>query len=288
MSPLIGTGRLMPMLVCCCWASLASDSAAEPPAFQYPLAVAAKTDGTLYVVDLDLPGLWQVKDGAAAVYFQADKKFRTPLNRPRCVAIDTDGRVLAGCTPTRQVYRFDDQQQPVGLVPGVGIGMPMSIAVHASGEIYVADLELHCIWKVPAAGGEPTKFVDVPAPRGLAFDKEGHLWVVSHAEQQLVRVAPDGQITPIVKERIFEFQHNVTVDDDLTAYVTDGYARAVWKVPFGGAPSKLVEGTPLDNPVGIVLRGDKLIVADPRAKALFEIDRDGKLTKLELSAAAAP
>jgi sugar lactone lactonase YvrE len=284
--------RAFPAVLACACAMPAAGRAAsaqETSTLQYPLAVAAAADGTIFVVDLDLPGVWRVTGDQLEVFFQGQKTFRTPLNAPRSVVLDAAGGPLVGCTPTRQIYRFDENRMPQGLIPGgVGIGLPMSIAVNPDGEIFVADLELHVVWKLPAEGGEPVKFVDVPAPRGLAFDKEGHLWVVSHSQQQLVRVAPDGTITPIVKERVFEFQHNVVVDDALTAYVSDGYARAIWKIPFGQAPEKWVSGAPLESPVGLAWHGKNVLVADPRAEALFEIDPDGKLTKLDLKPAAAP
>jgi len=39
------------------------------------------------------------------------------------------------------------------------------------------------------------------------------------------------------------------------------------------------------HPVGLAWRGEKLLVADPRAKGLIEVDLDGKATKLEIKPA---
>lgn len=263
-----------------CWGGAAA-SAAE---LTYPLSLAAADDGSLYVGDLDLPGVWKLKDGSLSLLFHASKQFRTPLNRVRCLAIDKDGKLLAGDTPTRQVYRFDDKHQPIGLVPGAGIGMPMALAVHQDGTIYVADLELHAIWKLPSAGGEPVKFAEINAPRGLAFDKEGHLWVVSGqpAGPQLLRYSPDGKATHVTENTVFRFPHNVVVDDKLTAYVTDGYERCVWRVPLGGKPEKWVSSDAFaEQPAALAKRGDKLYVGVARAQAIYEIDAAGKATRLE-------
>jgi hypothetical protein len=60
--------------------------------------------------------------------------------------------------------------------------------------------------------------------------------------------------------------------------VADGYGKAIWKIDPAGKPTKFAEGPPLDNPVGIAWQGDKLLVVDPRAKSVFEIAKDGKLT----------
>ncbi len=257
------------------------------PATYYPLSAAVAADGAIYVADLNMPGIRKVVDGKFSVFFQADKKFRTPLNRVRSVAIDHEGRVLAGDTSTRQVYRFNAEGTPEPLLQGVGIGMPMALAPAPNGDLYVADLELHCIWKVPADGSAQVKFADVPAPRGLFLDKEGRLWVVSHGDNPLVRIAPDGTVEPLVTERVFDFAHNVAVDDQMNAYVTDGYAKGVWRVPAGGQPEKWVNGEPFVNPVGLTWKGPDLLVVDPRAPGLFLIAPDKTITPWAVAPEAA-
>jgi hypothetical protein len=274
-------GGLLALLVLAAGTSIVANQArAADLASYYPLSAAVAADGAVYIADLNLPGIRKVTDGQFSIYFQADKKFRTPLNRVRCVAIDHEGRILAGDTSTRQVYRFNSEGTPEPLLRGVGIGMPMALAPAPNGDLFVADLELHCVWKVPADGGEQVKFADVPAPRGLFLDKEGRLWVVSHGKDQLVRIAPDGTIEALVTERVFDFAHNVAVDDQMNAYVTDGYARSVWKVPPGGSPEKWLEGAPLVNPVGLTWKGADLLVVDPRAPGLFLIAPDKTVTTL--------
>ena len=245
----------------------------------YPLAVASSTDGPVYLADRDLPGVWKIADGKLSLLFQASKKFRTPLNAVRCLALDAEGKLLAGDSSTRDVYRFNDAGQPVPLTKG-GIGIPMAIAVAKNGDLVVADLELHILWSVPAAGGTAKKLAEVPAPRGVAIDATDRVWIVSHGADQVVRLKPDGGLETVVKGRPFQFPHQIVVADDNTAFVTDGYAKAVWKIVEGAEPQKLCAGEPLINPVGIARRGDRLLVADPRAKAVFQIDPMGKIEKM--------
>ena len=246
---------------------------------QYPVAAAVAQDGTIFVADINAPAIWKIKDGKIEKYFEGSKKFRTPLNRPRCLAIDENGKLLAGDSATREVYRFDDSGKPVPLTKG-NIGIPRSIAVLPNGELMVSDQELHCIWKVPAAGGDPVKLVDVPGIIALCVDKDGELWLTSGPKNALQRVSPDGKIENVVTESPILFPQDVAVDDAKTVYIADNYSKAIWKVVAGQAPEKLVEGDPLVGPVGITRSGDKLIVTDPRAKAVFQIDAAGKLTKI--------
>jgi sugar lactone lactonase YvrE len=250
-----------------------------PAQMQYPLSAVASESGTIYVADRNLPGIWKIDDNKLSPFFEGSKRYRTPLYAVRCVTLDKSGALLAGDSATREVYRFDKDGKPTALTDG-GIGMPMSIAVNSKGELLVADLELHRIWKVPAAGGKPEQLAEVQAPRGLAVDSEDSLWVVSHGKNQIVRVTPGGKLETVVEGRPFLFPHNIVLGQDKTAYVTDGYSKAVWKIPPGGKPEKWVSGDPLINPVGLAWRKQNLLVVDPRANAVLEITPDGKIAKL--------
>jgi sugar lactone lactonase YvrE len=250
---------------------------------QYPLAVAANKGGPIFVADLNYHGVWKIDAGKLESVFEGSKKFRTPLNAVRCVALDKQGRLLAGDSATREVYRFDDGKTPVPLTKGAnaGVGIPMAIAVHSSGDIYVSDLEIHRIVKIPDGGGEAKEVAEVPAVRGLWFDKEDRLYIQSAGPDHVLRRDKEGKIEPLVKGRPFNFAHHLAVDDAGMVYVADGYEKAIWKFD-GEKVSKLVSGEPLVNPVGLTWTGEKLLVADPRAKAIFELTTDGKLTKIEI------
>lgn len=252
-------------------------------AAQYPLSIAA-SDATIMLADRDLPGVWKLDGSTLSAYFTGSKKFRTPLNAVRCVEFDSDGKLLAGDSATREVYRFDDEGKPVPLTGG-GVGIAMDIAVNKAGDLFVSDLEIARIVKIPKAGGNPEEVTQVSGCRGLFVDKEDHLWVVSTTNDQLFRIASDGKSETIVAGRAFEFPHTVVVDDDLTAYVCDGYAKTIWKITRGGKPEAWVKGEPLVGPVGMAIRGDTIYVVDPQAVAVFAIDREGKLTETPLKPA---
>ena len=262
------------MLVC------ADISSVSAQTMEYPLSVAAAKDGTLYVADRNMPGIWKVKDGKAEVFFKGSKQFRTPLNAVRCVAIDEKGRLLAGDSATREVYRFDENAKPVPLTSG-GIGIPMAIAVASSGDIFVADLELHRIWKVPALGGKPEEVAAVQAPRGMTIDSENRLWIVSHGKNHLIRLSTDGNATveTIVEGQPFNFAHHIVLGENNVAYVIDGYAKTLWKVT-DGKPEEFVKGEPLKNPVGLAINDKTIYIADPHQKAIYAVDPEGKLTSV--------
>ncbi len=246
---------------------------------KYPVSIAVATDGTAFIADREYHGIWKLANGKLEKYFEGSAKFRTPLNAVRCVAIDHQGKLLAGDSATREVYRFDDAGTPVPLTKGQ-IGTPVAIAVRKSGEILVADQELQRIWKVPSEGGDKVELAAVEGIVGLCLDQDDQLWVTSRGKVPLRRIAPDGTVEKILSERVMQFPQQIVLDDAKNAYVTDNYDKAIWKIPVGGAPVKLVAGDPLVNPVGLARVGDKLLVTDPHAKAIFQVDMDGKVTKV--------
>lgn len=263
--------------------TLAIATTASAQELQYPLAIATHGE-TIYLADRNLPGVWKSEGEKLTVYFQASKKFRTPLNAPRCLAVDAEGRLYAGDSATREVYRFDDEGKPQPLTSGT-IGIPMGIAVTAEGDLLVSDLEVHRIWKVTLSDGDKPsteKYADVAAPSGICLDSQQRLWVVSRGTDALHRVTPDKKVEVVVKGREFEFPHAVAVDGEGTAYISDGYAKAVWRLPADDKPAKWASGDPLVNPVGLAWRGENLLVVDPRAKAVFQIDKNAKISAVDL------
>jgi sugar lactone lactonase YvrE len=247
----------------------------------YPVSVVVHESGTLYLADRNLPGVWQLAGDQLNLVYKGTKQLRTPLNAIRCVAVDSEGRLLAGDSSTRDIYRFGEDGQPQPLTDqgqGIGqIGVPMDIVVDAEGNLLVSDLEIHRIVKVPNQGGRVDEFASVPAPRGLFYDSRNQLWVLSG--RRLVRLSPDGKAETIVEDGVFSFPHTVVVAEDNVAYVCDGYARTIWKIVPGEEPERWVRGDPLINPVGMDIHEGKLLVVDPRARAVFEINAEGNLTR---------
>lgn len=276
----VGLNRVR--VISACLTLMASINLCDAAEFQYPLSVVADKDGTLFIADRKLPGIWKVVGGKASIYFQASKQFRTRLNAVRCVAIDNDGRLLAGDSATREIYRFGADGNPVPLTKG-GIGIPMCIAVHKDGSLYVSDLELQRIWKVPAAGGEPKEVAQYAGCRGLVFDKAGQLWALSTSalKSQLVKVG-DGKVEPLAKKMAFQFPHNIVMGKDGQFIVSDGYAKTLWRVDLEGNATKWVSGEPFKNPVGLGWNGDTLLVADPRTQSILSVDAAGKVTTLKI------
>lgn len=244
----------------------------------YPISVTSAKEGAIYVADNKLPGIWKFAGGKLEEFVRASDSNRTPLNTIRCVAVDPQGGIVAGDSALREIFRIEGKDKFTPLTKG-GIGIPSGIVLDSDGTIFVSDLESHAIYKVPAKGGDPVKFAEVKAPLGLAFDADKVLWVATRGKDQVVKIAPDGKVTPVVTGRTLQFPQAIAIGADKAVYVSDSYAKAIWKIPAGGQPAKwATEG--LKGPLGIAFQGTNLIVADPQIPALFSVDPAGKVTTL--------
>jgi hypothetical protein len=264
---------------------LVSFPSAQAADMQYPLSIAAGKEGAIFVADKDMHGIWKIYGGKIEPFFQGSKKFRTPLNAVWCVAVDSKGRVVAGDSATREIYRFNTDNQPEPLTKG-GVGIPWALAFDSKGDILVCDLEIQQVVKVPEAGGEPVKVAEVTGPRGIAVDSEDRAWVVSNGgKNQVLRILPDGKVETVVEGRPFQFPLNIALDKDQNAYICDNYSHAIWKIAKDGKPEKWLSGKPLDMPTGIAATAEGLLIADPHAKLVFAATFDGKISPMKLETA---
>jgi hypothetical protein len=254
-------------------ASQAAPATASLPL--YPLDVCVNSAGDAFVVDRNLPGVWQWQADKLSIFFQGSNKYRTPLNAPRCLALDPQGKLFVGDSATRDIYRFSEAGKPEPITGGK-IGVPMDMAFKSDGTLYVADLELRMLLRIPAGSTEVEQVAAVN-PRGVFVDSKDQVWVVSQDTAQLIIVSDDGKTEAIVNERVFEFPHQVVVNAAGEAFVSDGYKPAIWKVVRGSPPQAIVTGAPLVNPVGLALVEDRVVVVDPRSRTVSRLGADDKL-----------
>ena len=274
------TRRILPVLLLP--AALLASANSVWGQLRYPLSAAADESGTVYVADRELHGVWQIQKNVLTKFYEGSAKYRTPLNAVRCVTFDAQGRLLAGDSATREIYRFAEDGKPTPLTQGE-IGIPMDVVVNPAGDLLVSDLELQRIFRIPGGKGKPVEVAEVAAPRGLFLDAEERLWVVSGGSKNpLLRVSADGEVSVVVSGRPFQFPHDVVVDGEGTAYVSDGYGKTIWKIADGGQPEAWVSGAPLANPVGLAWQGENILAADSKAKAVFRIDPAGQISPLPI------
>lgn len=238
-----------------------------------PGAVAGSPDSGLWIADARLPGIVKFSAGKPVeLAFKGGKTNRSPLASPRALAVDSRGNLFVADTATSEVYRLKPGEPPVPLTNGA-FEIPMGLAIGKNDVLYVADMRLSTIFRMPISGGKPEIVAKVRAPRGIWIDADGSVIVVSAGPDQLVRVRGDGKVEPIVRGRPFSFPHAVVSGPDRGGFlVSDGYTATLWKVSAEGKTEAWFKGAPLVRPVGMTRdSAGGVIVADPGAGKVFRV-----------------
>ncbi len=258
----------------------AESASKEEAKLAYPLSVAVAGED-LYVVDLDLPGVWKAGDDGPQLLMRGSNLLRNPMNRPRAIAIHPAGGILVGDSATREIYAIATDGKPKPLTDGY-LGNAMALAVDPEGKmIYVGDAEKRALFRLPIEGGKPELVARVNA-RGLAFGADGKLWAITPDDAAVQRIdVQSKEVESIVTGRPFQYPNGLAWAGD-HGYVTDGYGKCVWKFTADGKTEKWHEGEPLVGPVGIAVTDSSLFVADPKQKQLYEFNRETKEAKPKL------
>ncbi len=181
-----------------------------------PNGIALLADGSFLLTQLgtDAGGVYRLtRDGTVAPWLvQVDGQ---PLPPTNFVLRDASGRtwvtVSTRLSPRSLGYRrscndgFIVCVQPDGQawVMADGLGYTNEVALHPSGQwLYVNEtfarrLSRFALHANGSLGPKEvvTEFGPGTFPDGLAFDEDGHAWVVSIVSNRLIRVAPDGTQT---------------------------------------------------------------------------------------------
>lgn len=134
------------------------------------------------------------------------------------------------------IVRVDDRGAAIA---ADGLGYTNEVALHPSGRwLYVNETFARRLsrFALGADGGlgakeVVTEFGPGTFPDGLAFDEEGHVWVVSIVSNRLIRVAPDGEQSVWLEDA--DPAHLAWVE---TAYETDRMDRP----HLDGSPARVL------------------------------------------------
>lgn len=252
----------------------AASNGTRPASATYPLDAVVDSTGSVWIVDRNVPGVWKHTDGKTELAVQGSKKFRQALNAVRCIAVGANNELFVGDPATRDVYSITPGAAPKPLMSGI-IGIPMDLAVAKDGTLFVADVERRVVWKKLPSSDKPEVFADCN-PRGLFIDTNDKLWVISQNEEQLLRYSMTGEKEVIVGKRTFDFAHQIVVDAQGIAWVSDGYKKGLWRIEPNKAPELVISGEPLQNPVGLLLIDNRPVIVDPHAQSVFKLTADNK------------
>ncbi len=260
------------------------------------------------------------------------------------VAIDAAGNLyiadgghhtIRKVTPGGVVSTIAGKADQPGTADGVGtdaqFNTPDGIAVDTAGNVFVADRRNHSIRKITPAGvvstfagktgtafggpvfgspdgvGEAARFYE---PSGLAFDRQGNLYVADSANQTIRKITPAGVVTTLAGHPItggktdgvgdaarFFYPHGLVVDVAGNIYVADSNNYTIRKITSDGTVSTLagrnssgvvtpsVDGigsaATFGYPYNIAIGPDgALYVTDNQSSAIRRVTTDGVVTTI--------
>ena len=175
-------------------------------------------------------------------------------------------------------------------------------AADAAGNVYFTDQPNDRILKWSTDGKLSTFLEPSGRSNGLYFDAEGHLWACADDKNELWSIAPDGQVTVVVKDfggKLLNGPNDLWIRPDGGIYFTDPYyKRPYWnrgpveqdvRGVYYLAPDRqrlIRVADDLTQPNGIIGTpdGKKLYVADIGGKKTFvySIQPDGTLADKQL------
>lgn len=253
----------------------------EEAELRYPVDVAVSADGEIFVADIEAASLLKWAGTGFEVVAAGEGLPRTPLFGIRHIAPDDTGGaggIVASDPATMALYRLSAEGAIEKIPDDDRFVTPWGVAVLPGGEILAADRVTRRLRRVgPDAAVEDV--LDITAPRAILAEPDGALHILT--DRNLLRVE-NGAAEPLIQSPPFEFPHDFARAADGSFFVTDGYARCVWRVSPEGRVSVLTEGEPLRSPQGIAAdAGGELLVADAQVPAIFRISPDtGEVRRL--------
>ncbi|MGI9422882.1 MAG: NHL repeat-containing protein [Hyphomicrobiaceae bacterium] len=188
------------------------------------------------------------------------------------IDVDTQGRLYAADTHNNRVAMFDIRRNPpqfVGELRG-GISRPESVAVHPNGTVYVSGAWSRNVVAF-RSGRQVAKVDGLSAPRALAIDRDGRVFVVVSSREQIFILSPDLAITGAVSAR----KMGASLPSDIQAVRSDVFAlveksrHRFWLARTNGEVlTTLGTGRPgqgavaLRRPGGVEMRASHVWIAD--------------------------
>jgi sugar lactone lactonase YvrE len=222
---------------------------------------------------------------------------------PEGIAVDRRGTIYVSVSPLGDVWRIpagSDEPQPFahvdGIVSGRDFGL-LGLAVDRWGDVYgavqSADPAANGVWRFDADTGDATRLpgtADMGIPNGLAFDRQGNLFVTDSALGAIWVIPRAGTATIWLQRPALAGNgslglnlgaNGIAIQRD-TLIVTNTERRTVLRIPEAtkeiSIVTRLLQG---DNPDGVTLDvHGNAYVAMNLANAIARVTPSGSMTVL--------
>ncbi|OBI43710.1 hypothetical protein A5707_04790 [Mycobacterium kyorinense] len=144
-----------------------------------------------------------------------------------------------------------------GVLPFSGLTGPEGVAVDASGNVYVTNIDNDRVMKLEAGSTHQTvlPFTGLKEPYGLAVDTDGGVYVADTDNDRVLKVAAGSDSQTVVPFTGLKRPAGLAVDGSGSVYVVDTGHDRVLKLQAGSEDQTVLPFNDLERPKGVAVDG---------------------------------
>ena len=181
---------------------------------------------------------------------------------------------------------------------GPGLSSPEGLAADGQGNIYIADSVGNVVWMASPAGvltvfagtgtagysgdGGAASAATLNAPRGVAVDSSGNVFIADSANNSIREVTPDGVIQTVVgPDGGLNSPYGLAFDGAGDLFITESLGNRV-RMLSGGVMQTVAQNASLQTPYGLAVdaSGD-LFIADGADNRVLEVSQSGTVQTVD-------
>jgi len=191
-----------------------------------PVGVTLDPSGTVYWVEDfgTTVKTWTQAGGISSTPFATNMAGTTDIVR-------TSTGMFYVCSYSHGVYKIP----PGGGVAQLVTSLPayaVALDVDANDNVYVADSNANCVWKITPTD-QVEKLFTLSSANGVAVDAEGNVYASSSAGQRVWKYSTTQSLTQLPD--MYSNPAGLTFDNNGNLYVSDYVAGKIYKLPPGGS-----------------------------------------------------
>ena len=228
----------------------------------------------LYVASALSNQIYRITRAADPSIFADDPR----LDYPRGIVVDAQDNVFVSSWSGDQIFKVS----PQGVISefstkGGLMEEPWHLTMDGAGKVYVANYKRNNILVIPAEGGAPEVYAEgITGPSGIAFAKNGELWVTGRIDGNVYRIPPGGGPATLVVGG-FNQPTGVCFDSAGNAYVTNRDKHQVVRITPHGIATPFAPMSAY--PESIAMRTDGTLVVGSIRNYLIEYNPAGEILR---------